>query len=476
MSRLPHTTRYVWRVLILMVSLAFLFSASDGSGNPGRISLSAPSIVLDGGIIGTAPLGRGRTADIELTADHLSLTNSGFVVSITNSDISAGTITIRVTDTVAISTGGILTVTFGTGLGNAGNIVMDTTHLRITEGGRIDSSTLGPGDGGTVTVTATGTVAIAGRGSGIFTNTDVSGVGGKIALQVQQVQLTDEANISSASSGSGDAGDIRIAAQEVELHGDSLITTTVDRGEASGGRILLGGAINDDGDVVEASAKLMLERSRITANTDAGDGANIVIGARQVVLDSDSEIAANANAGVGGNVTIAGTVPADGPVASRAETIVLRHSKITANAEQGKGGRIDIVAETFLADPDSLVDASSQEGGIDGEVNVEAVVTNLSEVVRPLSQRLASGSPLLRDRCAVRLHEGLVSSLVERDRAGIPSSPDGLLPSRLDAQCCRHGLVKRFPATRPCRWPATRHGGSALAVHEVLWSSSGHRT
>ena len=142
-------------------------------------------------------------------------------------------------------------------------------------------------------------------------------------------------------------------------------------------------------------------------------------------------IAANTNAGSGGNVTIAGTVAVDGQALSRAGTIVLRESQITASAQAGQGGRIDIVAEVFLADPDSVVDASSQVG-IDGEVNIEAVASNLSEVVEPLSQRLASETPLLRDRCAARLHQGIVSSFVERERAGIPSAPDGLLPSRLD--------------------------------------------
>ena len=265
-----------------------LASVSTGKGTPGRLRLMAPSIVVDGSFIGTAPLGNARTAEVEIMVEHLTLTNRGLIVSVTNSDISAGTITINATDTVSISTGGILTSTFGTGTGNAGNIVINTTHLRLTQGGRIDSSTLGPGHGGTVTITASGTVSMAGRNSGIFTNTVVSGAGGTIELQAQQVQLTEEALISSASSGSGNAGDIRIAAQDVELRGDSVITTTVDRGEASGGSILIGGTINAQGDIVKEMAMLTLEGSRITANTDAGDGANIVIGARQVVLDSGS--------------------------------------------------------------------------------------------------------------------------------------------------------------------------------------------
>ena len=212
---------------------------------------------------------------------------------------------------------------------------------------------------------------------------------------------------------------------------DSDITATVETGAASGGNIRIGGTIDADGDIIESLDRLMLEGSRITANTDAGDGANITIGARQAVLDSNSAIAANTHAGVGGNLAIAGTVAVDGQALSRAGTIVLRESRVTANAQAGQGGRIAIVAEVFLADPDSVVDASSQIG-IDGEVNIEAVASNLSEVVKPLSQRLASETPLLSDRCAARLHRGIVSSFVEVERAGLPSAPDGLLPSRLD--------------------------------------------
>jgi hypothetical protein len=115
------------------------------------------------------------------------------------------------------------------------------------------------------------------------------------------------------------------------------------------------------------------------------------------------------------------------------------------------------VAEALLADPDSVVDASSQVG-LDGEVSIEAAVSNLSGAVRPLSQRLATETPLLRDRCVARLRQGLVSSFVERKRAGIPSSPEGLLPSRLDesdAEIVRsgeslpHGIVMtRHPSWR----------------------------
>jgi hypothetical protein len=244
--------------------------------------------------------------------------------------------------------------------------------------------------------------------------------------------MTDSAVISAESTGNGDAGNIRIAVEEVALRGDSSITTTVGQGEASGGNIFIGGAITDDGVITEGVEALTLDGSRITADTDTGSGANITIGVQRLVLDNASALTANTDAGTGGNLLVAGAVTTDGTMTTRADTVVLRGSKLTANSGSGMGGRIDIVTEVFLADPSSVVDASSQAGGIDGVVNVEAVVSNLSEVVEPLSQRLASETLLLNDRCAARLHQGLVSSFVQSDRAGIPSSPDGLLPSRLN--------------------------------------------
>ncbi len=239
--------------------------------------------------------------------------------------------------------------------------------------------------------------------------------------------------ISSASSGFSDAGNIRIGAQDIDLRHNSAITTSVAQGGGHGGNIHIGGEINDHGDIIESADRLHLNASRITASTDGGDGGNIAIGARQVVLDQGSMMSANTSSGVSGNVTIAGTVDADGQPLSRADTVVVRDSLITANAQAGQGGRIDIVAQAVITEPETVFDASAQAGGIDGEVNVEAIVTNLSGVVRPLSQRLASERLLLRNDCAARLHQGVVSSFVERERAGISSAPDDLLPSRLDS-------------------------------------------
>src|SRR5207249_8981686 len=101
-----------------------------------------------------------------------------------------------------------------------------------------------------------------------------------------------------------------------------------------------------------------------------------------------------------------------------------------AEAFGGPGGNVRLVAEVFLADPESRVSASSALG-ISGTVDIQAPVTNLSGVVAPLSPDFARTTALLRDRCAARLREGTVSSFVVRGRPSLPATYDGPLPSRL---------------------------------------------
>jgi hypothetical protein len=135
----------------------------------------------------------------------------------------------------------------------------------------------------------------------------------------------------------------------------------------------------------------------------------------------DSQITATVGGGTGdgGNVTI------------DPQFIVLQGSQITANAVAGNGGRIALTAsKAFLADPSSEVTASSTRG-INGEVNIQAPVTNISGTLVPLPQAFARATALLSTRCAERLREGTVSSLVVRGRDGVPARPGGVLPMPL---------------------------------------------
>jgi hypothetical protein len=87
------------------------------------------------------------------------------------------------------------------------------------------------------------------------------------------------------------------------------------------------------------------------------------------------------------------------------------------------------VARGFVADPRSVVDASSDKG-INGTVNIESII-DLSENATPLPQGFAESLVLLAEPCAERLRGGQVSSFVMSGRAGIPPDPSGGLPATM---------------------------------------------
>ena len=141
----------------------------------------------------------------------------------------------------------------------------------------------------------------------------------------------------------------------------------------------------------------------------------------------------------------------------------------------GAGGNIRIQAQqAFLADPASLVSASSTLG-INGEVDIQTPVKSISGAVAPLSQAFASAAALLRSPCAARLHEGTVSTLVERGRDGVPATPRWSLAQPAPTGPSGHGRPSpRWRAAERCPvWPqkeSQRDPGGPLPLRG--WAAS----
>ena len=262
-------------------------------------------------------------------------------------------------------------------------------EVMLAEGGRISSLNIASERaGGRVIVHAPNILTISGVGSSLRTRSFGPGRGGDIEVNAGTVSLTAGADLSAASiktgnaTGSGDAGNV----------------------------------------MVTVSKSLLMQNSSVTTEANQAAGGNIHLTAPQMIRLRDSQITAAVGGGpetVGGNITI------------DPQFVLLQNSQIVATAVQGRGGNIRIQAQqAFLADPASLVSASSTLG-INGQVDIQAPVKSISGAVAPLPQAFASAAALLRSPCAARLHEGTVSTLVERGRDGVPATPDGVLPSRL---------------------------------------------
>jgi large exoprotein involved in heme utilization and adhesion len=135
---------------------------------------------------------------------------------------------------------------------------------------------------------------------------------------------------------------------------------------------------------------------------------------------TDSEITTSVQTGA----SDAGDITIGSP-----EFMILNNSRIVANAYQGEGGNISIVAGVFLADPYSVVDASSTLG-IDGVVTIDAPINNITGSLVALDDFL-DAVKLLSEPCMARVTAGRYSSLVIGARGGLPVEPGRLLPSPL---------------------------------------------
>ncbi len=227
------------------------------------------------------------------------------------------------------------------------------------------------------------------------------GRAGGIDIVADHVSLIGPAEVSVASRGIGDSGDITVtAAESIDLRNRPLIAASAD--QSNGGNITLA-----------AGTSITLGDSQITAQA-AANGGEITLNAPIHIRLADSVVTAEAG-GDGGNITI------------DPQAVILDNSRIVANAINGDGGDITIVADAFLVSSDSHISASSQFG-VSGSIQINSPDTDLAGSLARLSASLASTSTHLSRHCAT-MFSGRVSSFILTGQGGIPIQPGGRLPS-----------------------------------------------
>ena len=448
-----------------------------GSGPAGHIDVTATGSVTitgsspsgDSGLVSTTA-GTGPGGNITLQAAQIQLAGGGIISSASTGEFAgsgpAGHIDViasgSVTITGASPTGnsGLFSTTAGTGPG--GNITLQAAQIQLAEGGTISAASISllpeSGPAGHIDVIATGSVTITGASpsgnSGLFSTTFGTGPGGNITLRAAQIQLAEGGAISAASIGllpeSGPAGHIDVTATEsITITGAStfgqsgLFSTTA--GTGPGGNITLRSPqirLADGGTISASSTggpgatagsiditfgeQFVLEHASISTDSLEADGGNITIvstGSLLHLIDSQITTSVRSGVGGGGNITL-------GTSGHPLQFIVLDNGGIHADAFGGPGGNISIFADVMLSSTpiETAVTASSTLSA-PGTVNINAVVTDISEALATLSTEVLQAAALLRASCASRLAEGKTSSLVVAGREGVPLEPGGLMPS-----------------------------------------------
>jgi filamentous hemagglutinin family protein len=375
-----------------------------GSGDGGGLLIRTPSLVLDEGAqIDARTLATGNAGDLNLEVGELIVQKGSLINTDTLGPGKGGNIRIDAEEAVrvadrdvdnvqsrisSVSAGGdggsitvltpLLTVddgiisTRGLSDGRAGSINLDIGQLQASSGTVIDTSTAREGAGGALIINATDSVTLTGPQTALRSSASGSGQAGEIAVAARNIALEDGASVGATSTGAANAGNIALTARH--------------RFEASG--------------------------ASVTTAANVAEGGNIIISASDLRLEDQSEVTASVAGGEGGG----------GDVILTGKTVVaLNDSDITANADSGPGGNITVQAEAFFNSPDSTLSASSNTG-IEGTVQVNAPESNLVTSLVPLPAEFLGADEILAQRCAARAGEA--STFVLGGRVGVPPAPD----------------------------------------------------
>lgn len=395
---------------------------SDYSASAGEIAINAGTIQADGAFFGAPVAGSGQGGSMRINANDILWRGGSLMTVATDGTGSAGAIQINARGLLEVSGSGtnfnagpgiinsqINSSTFGSGSG--GQILINAGAV-VVERGRITSGTAGQGQAGSVSVVSGsidlvngGEIEASSRGSGRAGSVSVV-ASGRIAIQGVDTGTTaadglpSASGIGSTSFGSGDAGDVRIAATAIRVSDGGRIASRA----TSTGRA---GSID-----IVASDKLELSNGgSIQTNALVSDGGNISIRAGNLVYLQGGSISTSVGGGTGGggNIFIDPTF------------VILDGSSITANAFGGPGGNVTIISDYFITSPDSVVEASSQLG-VSGTVQIAAPRTDPGSTLARLPAATLDASAMLRASCAGRAGPG-ASSFIGVGRGGVASDP-----------------------------------------------------
>ncbi len=376
-------------------------AVQNGFGDGGHVSIIGNTVsFINGAVIGSESDGRGKGGDVTITSSELdffgydSQNNPSAIYTTAQSQLGdagdAGDISI-ISNTIRFQNqSGLIANTEGPG--QAGQIIVKSSVVELTEDSSISSASLGDqnaGNGGAIQLNVFSELRL--NHATILTSSFGDGHAGHISIAAKGIHLSNQSGIRSESKASidgGTAGKITVFADDYfDIH-DSFISTE---------------AVNTASDIVN----MIIDK----------DNGRLNISSNNTVTMINGTITSSVLGGMGNG----------GDLDINAEMILMNYSKMIANAYEGNGGNIHIVTDHFIQSIDSVVQASSRYG-LDGEIFIDAPDAKISNELVTLPTNYLDASQWLRTPCSLRTSKD-VSRLVMTGRDAIPSTVDDLYMS-----------------------------------------------
>ncbi|KYC41094.1 hypothetical protein WA1_23555 [Scytonema hofmannii PCC 7110] len=486
---------------------AQISSGTFGTGNAGNISVQVKDTVslsgysyISSGVSSTA---KGDGGDIQIKAGSLLMTDDTGLSTITDGLGDAGNISVQVKDAVSLTDSSIGSqVGFFKAEGDGGNIYLEAESLFMTDGARLNASTVGQGAAGNIQINASDSVSISGvqldglpYSSGLFTNTveTATGQSGDIVINTDALRISDRALLSTQTRNAFRGGNITVNAKTLEVtSGGQLLTTAFSSGKAgditvnSTDSITISGsaptptfgdqfAISDSRDVFSNDSPASGLFVRVQGN-EAANAGDIKVTARSIRLDNKGTLSAETTFGEGGNIIL-----------NVRDILLLRNnSSITATAgtaqqDGGNGGNITINAPNgfIVANPNGNNDITANAfTGSGGKITINATnifgITPLSrQELEKLRPDLNSSQLLTNDITAISRTNPSLSGTIELNTPDIdPNSSLVNLPSvpvdtEVAQSCTAGGTVAKSQFIITGRGGLPPNAGETLSTDAV---------
>ncbi len=385
-----------------------------GSANSGNITFNANRIILRGGNqnnsqIEVRTIGKGNGGKLAVNTGQLILQDAGLISNVNNGSGNAGDILINASESVSIGPNkiqpSIIASSSVSMKGDAGNVTINTPRLTLQGGALISSSTYGVGNAGFINLNISESLDLSGFGLNLATNRiepstirtsgillpepirrlfrlpdQITGSSGGIVINTPNLQISQGALLSVSHDSLGNAGKITVNADSLKLNTQGKITATTASGE--GGNITLN------------LRELLLMRNGSVINTEArgtGSGGNIILNSPIIVGFENSDIIANAKGGKGGNINI------------------MTQEVLGLKFRNTRTPRTDLTNDV----------TASSEFSIDGNVKVNMIGIDPANSLNALPVNITDSSRQITDRCG----NPKGGSFVTTGRGGIPQTP-----------------------------------------------------
>ncbi|NER51478.1 MAG: S-layer family protein, partial [Symploca sp. SIO1A3] len=312
--------------------------------------------------------GAGTAGDVTINTPQLTIEDQGLVAATTAVTGSAGTISIEANDSVVLNQGSISTaVEQGAILPNtavASNIEIDTKELNLTNDSNISTATAGIGDAGDVRIINSDRIFIDNSKVSSAVESSGVGTGGNIRFNTNNLSLANNATVSSATAGTGGAGEVEIhASDRISINNSTVSSAVESSGMGTGGNIRFN--TND----------FSLADNATVSSATAGMG-----NAGEVEIHASDRISIN-NSTVSSAVESSG-MGAGGNILFNTNNFSLDNKGTVSSATAGTGdaGGVEIHASDRISINNSTVSSAVESSGMGAGGNIRFNTNNFSVV------------------------------------------------------------------------------------------------